>query len=108
MNLVRIVKHVFHLCNVESAICENCETCVTWVQSVHLGNLTWLQSACVQSDLCTWVQSACVQFALGQKKDACVHLDKWFSKKGDDEWFSKNRKDGKVIFLSLCNLHIRA
>ena len=87
MNLVRIVKHVFHLCNVESAICENCETCVTWVQSVnlgnltwlqsvHLGNLTWLQYACVQSDLCTWVQ----QSALGQKKNSKKAMTNGFIK----------------------------
>jgi hypothetical protein len=45
VNIVRIVKYVFHLYNVES---------------MHLGNLSWLQSGIVHS--------ACVQSALGQKR----------------------------------------
>ena len=54
-------------------------------------------------NLCTWAIYFGCNMVLCILLVCNVHLDK----KGDDDWFY-NRKDGKVIFLSLCNLHIRA
>ena len=72
------------------------QSCKRFVLVVEL--VSFLQ-AC---DAC----DTCVQSALGQKKCLCA-ICTWTNGflKGDDEWFSKNRMDGKVIFLSLCNLH---